>query len=53
VRVQVHEPITVGPGPRSGRDRRIRDALYRYVELLEQTVRNHPYQWYNFYDFWA
>ncbi len=24
----------------------------RYVELLEKTVRNHPSQWYNYFDFW-
>lgn len=24
-----------------------------YVQLLEQTVRQHPTQWYNYFDFWA
>lgn len=25
----------------------------KYVKLLENTVRNHPTQWYNYFDFWA
>ena len=25
----------------------------RYVELFEETVRRHPTQWYNYFDFWA
>ncbi len=52
VRIHVHEPMHVGPGPRSQRQARIEKALRAYVDLLEQTVRIHPYQWYNFYDFW-
>lgn len=25
----------------------------KYVKLLEDTVRKHPAQWYNYFDFWA
>ena len=25
----------------------------QYVRLLEETVRKHPAQWYNYFDFWA
>ena len=25
----------------------------QYVSLLEETVRKHPAQWYNYFDFWA
>lgn len=25
----------------------------RYVELLEDTIRKYPAQWYNYFDFWA
>jgi predicted LPLAT superfamily acyltransferase len=41
--------------PRCTRDERpqaIRTAMERYVTLLEKTVREHPYQWYNYYYFW-
>ncbi len=45
------EPICV-PADRERRDEAIREALQRYVAHLEDAVRAHPYQWYNFYDFW-
>lgn len=25
----------------------------RYVRILENTIKSHPAQWYNYYDFWA
>lgn len=45
------EPIHV-PADRERRDEAIREALQRYVAHLEEVARRHPYQWYNFYDFW-
>jgi predicted LPLAT superfamily acyltransferase len=30
----------------------INAALTRYVALVEQHCRSHPYNWFNFYDFW-
>jgi predicted LPLAT superfamily acyltransferase len=35
-----------------GRDAAIRAAQRRYVELLERQCREHPYNWFNFFDFW-
>lgn len=29
------------------------DLANKYVELLEETVKKHPAQWYNYFDFWA
>lgn len=29
------------------------DLATKYVKLFEDTVRNHPVQWYNYFDFWA
>ncbi|MBD3243648.1 MAG: hypothetical protein GF331_23865 [Chitinivibrionales bacterium] len=46
-----YEPITVS-ADRRNRDDAIRRGLARYVAILEEIVRMHPYQWYNFYDFW-
>ena len=37
----------------SGTDQRVLDALHRYVALLETLCRESPYNWFNFYDFWA
>ena len=37
---------------RSDRERKIEDALQRYVARLEHYCRLAPYNWFNFYDFW-
>ncbi len=44
-----------GAGAASGgeRDAAIRAAMQRYVETLESLCREAPYNWFNFYDFWA
>ena len=34
-------------------DTRVRDAMQRYVTLLETLCRESPYNWFNFFDFWA
>jgi predicted LPLAT superfamily acyltransferase len=35
------------------RDNYIFTAMERYVGILEQIVKEHPLQWFNFYNFWA
>jgi predicted LPLAT superfamily acyltransferase len=37
----------------SARAAAIEAAIRRYVGLLEQHCRRDPYNWFNFYDFWA
>ena len=39
-----------GPGER---DTAVRAAMQRYVATLERLCREAPYNWFNFYDFWA
>ena len=34
-------------------DTRVREAMQRYVTLLETLCRESPYNWFNFFDFWA
>jgi predicted LPLAT superfamily acyltransferase len=34
-------------------DAQVRAALLRYVALLESLCRESPYNWFNFFDFWA
>ena len=34
-------------------EQRVEDTLRRYVALLESLCRESPYNWFNFYDFWA
>jgi len=37
----------------AARDAAVRAALERYVATLEALCREAPYNWFNFYDFWA
>jgi predicted LPLAT superfamily acyltransferase len=39
--------------PRAGRDAAARGYATRYVERLEKAVAAAPFQWFNFYDYWA
>ncbi|TWG85970.1 hypothetical protein L602_002200000250 [Cupriavidus gilardii J11] len=39
--------------PADQRDAAIETALARYVAMLERHCRAAPYNWFNFYDFWA
>jgi predicted LPLAT superfamily acyltransferase len=41
------------PARPTDRDEAIRAALERYVALLEELCRAQPYNWFNFYDYWA
>jgi predicted LPLAT superfamily acyltransferase len=34
-------------------DESIEDTMRRYVARLEHYCRRAPYNWFNFYDFWA
>ena len=31
----------------------IEEAAQYFATSLEEKIRKYPYQWYNFYDFWA
>jgi predicted LPLAT superfamily acyltransferase len=35
-----------------GREAAVRAAIERYAALLEAHCQHHPYNWFNFYDFW-
>ena len=34
-------------------DRQILEAMQRYVSIIESLCREAPYNWFNFFDFWA
>lgn len=38
---------------RGERDRLVREAIERYAALLERYAREHPFNWFNFHDFWT
>jgi predicted LPLAT superfamily acyltransferase len=42
-----------GTSSREDTDRQVHEALQRYVVLLQTLCRESPYNWFNFYDFWA
>ena len=41
------------PAAAADRDAAIRQGLQRYVATLETLCRDAPYNWFNFFDFWA
>jgi len=47
------EPLSDGaPVARKKRDAACQQLMASYIEKLEATCRAHPYQWFNFYDYW-
>ena len=38
--------------PRRERPERLKELLREYTKILESLCQKHPYQWYNFYNFW-
>jgi len=38
--------------PRSERDNYIKETTQKYVDRIEYYLKKHPYNWFNFYDFW-
>jgi hypothetical protein len=53
---EVHfEPFTDGNAPigRHGREAAIAASVHRYAERVEAMCRAHPYNWFNFFDFWS
>jgi Predicted acyltransferase len=45
-------PIIVSSDSHADRNANATEALQKYVKLLEQVVKENPYEWFNFYDFW-
>lgn len=46
-------PVDFSCGSRAERERRVVQAARAYAAELEARCRSHPYQWYNFFDFWG
>lgn len=49
---RAEELISLEGVSRKERPRKIRQAMERYVRTLQETVRRHPFQWYNYFPFW-
>lgn len=53
-RVHIHKAKTVFQDcGRTERKQKIRELCGEFAELLEKYCKEKPYQWYNFFDFWA
>ncbi|HMD68570.1 MAG TPA: hypothetical protein VKF42_06775 [Chitinivibrionales bacterium] len=50
---KAYAPILFDGNTADNRDKYIFTAVERYVGILEQAVKAKPYEWFNFYDFWA
>lgn len=48
-----YPPVTVRFQPGRSKDDQLREWISAYVARLEEILREHPYQWFNFFDFWA
>jgi predicted LPLAT superfamily acyltransferase len=51
--MHVHKSGIIFDCPRRERAGRVEKLARSFVEYLEYYCRQHPYQWYNFYDFWS
>lgn len=38
--------------PRGERDKYVNETTQKYVNRVEHYIKKHPYNWFNFYDFW-
>lgn len=50
---KVYNQITFDNISRSDRDHYLQKAMEEYATNLEEMVREYPYQWFNFYDYWG
>ena len=50
---KAYAPILFEGVTPQNRDKYIFTAMERYVGILEQVVKEKPYEWFNFYNFWA
>ncbi len=51
-RIVVEQVADFGNPQIENRENAIREAIIRYAGVLENLCRSHPYNWFNFFDFW-
>jgi predicted LPLAT superfamily acyltransferase len=51
--MKAFDPIEVTTTSERDKESCIGSALEQFVGILEQVSREHPYEWFNFYDFWG
>lgn len=50
--VRVFDVLHPGLSSREKRDEVVQECAEKYSQLLEKYLRQYPFQWYNFFDFW-
>jgi predicted LPLAT superfamily acyltransferase len=48
-----YPPMTVRFAPGRSKDEQLKEWISTYVARVEEVLREYPYQWFNFFDFWA
>jgi predicted LPLAT superfamily acyltransferase len=51
--IHVHKSGVLFDCPRGEREKRVEELARNFAGRLENYCKQHPYQWYNFFDFWA
>jgi predicted LPLAT superfamily acyltransferase len=51
--MKAYLPIIVSSNSSRDGNAMVSKGLEKYVRLLEQVVKENPYEWFNFYDFWG
>lgn len=52
-RMKAFSPIQVPKAAAEERTKVFKEAMTSFATLLEDVVRNYPFEWHNFYPFWA
>jgi predicted LPLAT superfamily acyltransferase len=52
VRFEPLADFSQAPANAAEREARVAEAMQAYVAQLEALCRAHPYNWFNFHDFW-
>ncbi|MDR2864450.1 MAG: hypothetical protein LBV68_02440 [Spirochaetaceae bacterium] len=50
--MHTHKSTIEFSGERRKRKEQVQELARSFVKILEYYTKEHPYQWYNFYDFW-
>lgn len=48
----IHKATTDFSGSRKEKKQKIQALIEEYIGFIEEHCKEHPYQWYNFFDFW-
>ncbi|MCF0214856.1 MAG: lipid A biosynthesis acyltransferase [Fibrobacteraceae bacterium] len=51
--MHIHRAQTSFDGSRKEKAAKVKELLAEYALLLQKKCMSHPYQWYNFYNFWS